>query len=132
MIKRTHWYDEAECLKHPFYMWERLTDDHVLCEDMTLNERFNAQSWLNREAQKICAYCPVKRECLKDASESDLKMTMRSGVGPLDPLPNQHLINTEGKCNKCKSNKVNGVCGRCAWAAVKLIRSRFDARQELK
>lgn len=71
------WYDHAACKGMPSYMF--LVPD---LEGRASGEEVSDIASNLRRGREVCLTCPVRDECLSDASDEDLLTTLRGGQIP--------------------------------------------------
>lgn len=65
------WYHDAACAGHDPSLWDGVPQTRSSYSGLDFTE-----------ARKICMSCPVQRECLLDALQTDSMGTMRAGKDP--------------------------------------------------
>jgi len=79
---RDNWMRKANCVGHPFELFEYQDNDSPLTVGMDFRERmeFNAANF--KLAEEICIECPVMLRCPEEADLKDKYWTVRGGEPP--------------------------------------------------
>lgn len=103
LFHRPVWMSQAECLGHPN-------------PNIFFPEYRGAQTYYN-QARKVCAVCPVWKECLRYALDTPELEGMWGGLSIVERRKVRHSDGVR-KCNKCGfirvfTQKAQIICDHC-------------------
>lgn len=128
------WHAEAACSMYSWYLFELVDYDNSIAKGLTFAQLWSFNQRNHELGRSICDTCPVRARCLKEATNEDLRWTMRGGEGPKSTIGQTgdsrvprcaHRKFEEKKSPMNKSMADLPACDHCAKQADVIVLTRL-------
>lgn len=132
------WHEGAACSMYSWYLFELVDYDNTIAKGATFAQLWNFNQRNHELGRSICETCPVKKTCLKQATNEDLRWTMRGGEGPkatIGQTGDRRVPRCEHRKYDPKQSRAVRMadlpaCDHCARSADKLILPRLASTSQ--